>query len=77
MPAATAKGYPKLSLTHGPRFIQQTDPGRLHFRGIQRLGMDGTACHRLDLQGLADYDAETRVVKQKPRPKAETQTAFA
>lgn len=38
--------------------------------------MSGAACNRLDLQGLADYDAETRSVKPKLRPKAETRKAF-
>lgn len=39
--------------------------------------MSGMACNRLDLQGLADHDAETRAVKPKLRPKAETETQFA
>lgn len=38
--------------------------------------MGGVACNRLDLQGLADHDAETRAVKPKLRPKAETETDF-
>lgn len=77
MPAATAKGYSKLVTYSWAKVRPATDPGRIHFRGIQGLGMSGMACNRLDLQGLADHDAETRAVKPKLRPKAETETSFA
>jgi hypothetical protein len=48
MPAATAKGYSKLVTYSWAKVHPATDPGRIHFRGIQGLGMGGMACNTLD-----------------------------
>ena len=47
LPAATAKGDPKLVTYSWTKVHPAPDPGRIHFRGIQGLGMGGTACNRL------------------------------